>query len=343
MSGSSQIRSEVAVVLPCYNAESTLQRALDSVFAQTYNNCHVYAVDDGSTDRTTQVLAANSHQCSYVSQVHRGPAAARNRAIQMSNSPFVAFLDADDEWFPPKLQRQIALLEDQPDIGLVCSVCLLNEPANEGGRTFSSNVHVSGRLFRELIRNCFVFTPTVLVRRCCLEEAGLFRESLAVSEDFNLWLRIAARWRIAYLQEPLAIVHKHPGNLSATVSDEVRLRNGITAIQDVKASCGQLSPLETRALREAMAERFYFYGSFLLETGAKGPSRRPLASSLRFKTFHWRALAKLALSFLPLRMFQSLMAFKPKIRQRSGLTADAKVSCRRWPPQGRWSNPGNAR
>ena len=236
----------------------------------------------------------------------------------MSNSPFVAFLDADDEWLPPKLQRQIALLEDQPDIGLVCSVCLLNESVNEGGRTLSGSVvHASGRLFRELTRNCFVFTPTVMVRRRCLEDVGLFRESLAVSEDFNLWLRIAARWRIACLQEPLAIVHKHGGSLSATVSDGVRLRNGIAAIQDVKANCGQLSPLETRALREAIAERFYFYGSFLLESGAKGPCRRPLASSLKFNASHWRALSKLALSFLPLRMFRSLTGFRARVQQRS--------------------------
>ena len=235
----------------------------------------------------------------------------------MSNSPFVAFLDADDEWLPPKLQRQIAVLEDQPDVGLVCSVCLLNESVNEGGRTLSGNAHASGRLFRELTRNCFVFTPTVMVRRRCLEDVGLFRESLAVSEDFNLWLRIAARWRIACLQEPLAIVHKHGGSLSATVSDGVRLRNGIAAIQDVKANCGQLSPLEAHALREAIAERFYFYGSFLLETGAKGPCRRPLASSLKFKASHWRALCKLALSFLPLRMFRSLTGFRARVQQRS--------------------------
>ena len=317
MSDHSQIRSEVAVVLPCYNAETTLQRALDSVFIQTYTDFHVYAVDDGSTDRTLQVLAANAHRCSYVSQVHRGPAAARNRAIRMANSPFIAFLDADDEWLPVKLERQIALLKDHPGVALVCSFCLLGDSANEGGRVLSHNVPESGRLFKELIRNCFVFTPTVVVRRRCLEDVGLFRESLVVSEDFNLWLRIAARWRIAYLQESLAVVHKRHGSLSAAVSDADRLSNGISALQDVKAKCGQLSRLEARALRQALAERFYFYGSFLMETGVKGPARRALASSLRFQTSQWRALAKLAISFLPFRLLQSLLGLNANFRQRS--------------------------
>ena len=317
MSNHSQIRTEVAVVLPSCNVETTLQRALDSVFIQTYTDFRVYAVDDGSSDRTLEVLAANADRCSYISQVHLGPAAARNRAIRMSNSPFIAFLDADDEWLPAKLERQIALLKDQPGVGLVSSFCLLGDSANESGRVPSRNVHLSGRLFRELIRNCFVFTPTVVVRRRCLEEVGLFRESLAVSEDFNLWLRIAARWRIAYLQEPLAVVHKGHGSLSARVSDADRLRNGIAALEDVKAKCGQLSPLEAHALRQALAERFYFYGSFLLKTGVKGPARRALASSLRFETSHWRALAKLAISFLPSRLLPSLLGLIAQFRQRS--------------------------
>jgi hypothetical protein len=234
----------------------------------------------------------------------------------MSNSPFLAFLDADDKWLPAKLQRQMALLQEQPDVGLVCSTCLLGESEKEAGRVFPRNVHVTGRLFQGLISNCFVFTPTVVIRRGCLEDVGLFRESLAVSEDFNLWLRIAARWRIAYLQEPLVIVHKRPGSLSATVPDAERLKNGIAALEDVQATCGQLSPLEARALAKALADRFYFYGSFLLQTGSRAPARRALVSSLSFRTSHWRALAKLAVSFLPFRLFQTLVHLIAKFRRR---------------------------
>lgn len=301
------MQSEVSVVLPCYNAETTLQRALDSVYVQTYKNFHICAVDDGSKDRTTQVLAANG--CLYASQVHGGPAAARNRAIRMSRSPFIAFLDADDEWLPRKLERQISLLKKEPNIGMVCTRCVLDGSAIGDSRLFSNNVAMSGRLFQTLALNCFVFTPTVVIRRDCIEEVGLFQESLSVSEDFNLWLRIAARWPIAYLREPLAIVHKSPGSLSATILDAERLKDGIKALQGVQANCGQLSSPEATALRKALAKRFYSYGSFLLKNGDTGPSRTALASSLKLQKSNWRALAKLAISFLPVHLLQPLSTF----------------------------------
>jgi len=190
----------VAVVVPCYNVEFCLARALDSVLGQTYRDFCFYAVDDGSTDGTAQVLEkyANRGVCAH--QIHAGQAAARNRGIRMSESPYVAFLDADDEWLPTKLELQVALLNQDPSIGLICSGCAPGEGSLMGrSGAGTTNLPKSGKLFEQLIRDCFVFTPTVVVRRRCLEEVGLFNESLAVGEDFNLWLRIAARWKIALI------------------------------------------------------------------------------------------------------------------------------------------------
>jgi hypothetical protein len=236
----------------------------------------------------------------------------------MCRSPFLAFLDADDEWLPLKLERQIALLKQDPTLGLVCSLCSISEPGREW-RVIpeADNIPSSGRLFRHLIRTCFVFTPTAVVRRGCLEEVGLFNESLAVSEDFNLWLRIAARWRIAFMPEVLAITHKRPGSLSASISPEKRLRNGVAALEHVQAVCPELSPAEARALRGALAERIYFHGSFFLSTGAKGRSRRKLVSALKLRPTYWRALAKLGLSFLPTRVSKSLIGIKGMSASRS--------------------------
>jgi hypothetical protein len=172
----------------------------------------------------------------------------------------------------------------------------------------------SGRLFAHLARNCFVFTPTVVVRRQCLEEVGLFNESLTVSEDFNLWLRIAARWEIAIVPEVLAIAHKRPGSLSASISPEKRLRSGVASLHHVTATCPHLSSIEHHALRLALAERIYFYGSYLLSIGAKEASRENLASVLKLQPTHWRALAKLALSFVPCAAPAALAEQKSTIR-----------------------------
>ncbi|MGB2634474.1 MAG: glycosyltransferase family A protein [Candidatus Acidiferrum sp.] len=310
VSRDSQIRSDVAVIVPCHNVASYLQRALNSVFAQTFSDFHIYAVNDGSTDGTARVLEANASRCSFVFQPQFGPAAARNRAIQMSNSSFIAFLDADDEWLPQKLERQITLMKQDLTLGLVCSACFVNEPGGDARVTSApQSLLGSGKVFRQLARNCFVFTPTVVVRRRCLEEVGYFNESLAVSEDFNLWLRIAAKWRIACLPEALAIAHKCSGSLSENISPADRLKNGVAALEHVRSSCLQLSPAEAQASHRALAERFYLYGSFLLYSGAKESSRPELAAALKLRPAYWKALLKLFLSFLPTPAFAPCRLF----------------------------------
>jgi glycosyltransferase involved in cell wall biosynthesis len=309
----SHARWEVAVVLPCYNVETCLPRALDSVFAQTYTNFHTYAVDDSSLDGTMRALDTYADRCSFVSQPHAGPGAARNRAIQMSDSPYIAFLDADDEWLPHKLERQIAQLKTDPELGLVCSLCALYESGKQSGSSLCvPRMPSSGRLFRYLAQNCFVFTPTVVVRRRCLEETGLFNESLQVSEDFNLWLRIAARWKIALLPEILAINHRRSGSLSRAISPSERLRNGVAALEDVQSCRPDLTTAETHALRAALAERIYFFGSYLLSAGASGPAREELASVLKLQPLHWRAFAKFLLTLFPAQAYEFLRGFRTR-------------------------------
>ena len=310
----STAQTEVDVIVPCYNVEHCVRRALDSVLRQTHQDFSIYVVDDGCTDNTVQVLKTYTPRCILISQARAGPAAARNRAIRESVSPFVAFIDADDEWRPDKLERQLALLRQNESLGMVCSYCLISEAGSKENRHIVvDNVPHDGRLFKHLVRNCFVFTPSVVVRRRCLREIGLFHEALPVSEDFNLWLRIAARWDIAIVPEIFAIVNKRPGSLSLTISSEERLRSGVAALEHVRSSCSSLSLVEQHALRLALAERIYFYGSHLLSTGAQSVSRQHLASALKLQSTHWRALAKLTLSYLPGEIYGSLARLKSAI------------------------------
>jgi hypothetical protein len=311
----SPTHSEVDVIVPCYNVEHYVRRALDSVLAQIHQDFWIYAVNDGCTDNTMRVLETYAPRCVSIFQAHAGPAAARNRAIRESVSPFIAFIDADDEWLPEKLERQLSLLRQNKSLGMVCSHCLISESGHEENRhSLAVDVPDTGRLFQHLVRNCFVFTPTVVVRRQCLEKIGLFNEALPVSEDFNLWLRIAARWEIAIVPEVLAIAKKRSGNLSETIPPQERLRSGVAALQHVRASCSGLSAAEQHALRLALAERIYFYGSYLLSTGAKTASRKHLTSALELQSTHWRAFAKLALSFLPGEIYGSLARLKSTIK-----------------------------
>ena len=116
---------ETAVIIPCYNAGSCVARALDSVLAQTHQDYRIFVVDDGSTDDTEQVLRNYAGRVVAVRQEHAAQGSARNRAIRLSRSSYVAFLDADDEWLPTKLERQIEAALQRLDAGTygVCERC----------------------------------------------------------------------------------------------------------------------------------------------------------------------------------------------------------------------------
>jgi glycosyltransferase involved in cell wall biosynthesis len=291
---------EVAVVVPTYNAADYIARAVDSVLSQTDVHFSLCVIDDGSTDETASIMERYSGRLAYYRQAHAGQAAARNRGIRMSSSIYVAFLDADDYWLPEKLQRQVALLEQNPKVGLVCSDCGTIAAGRIANTHFETNaVPRAGMIFDRLALDCFIFTPTVMVRRACLDEVGLFNQSLSVSEDFNLWLRIAARWQVAVIPEVLAVREMRAEGLSLSTPPEVYLENGIAALEDVRAVCTELSPQESSALQAAIAERYYVYGSHLLASGQYTQSRKKLASALTEKPAHWRAWTKYGLSLLP--------------------------------------------
>jgi hypothetical protein len=290
----------VAVVVPCHNAANTLERALDSVLSQTLEAIRLYVVDDGSTDATTEILRRYSRYGVCVRQAHLGQAAARNCAISMSKERYVAFLDADDYWLPTKLERQIALLDQNPAVGMVCSDCETLEGREYVGSHFgNSDIPGTGKMFERLTRDCFIFTPTVVVRRECLDEVGLFNEVLAVSEDFELWLRIAARWEIAVVPEVLAVREIRSEGLSLSTRPEIALDQGIAALENVRVTCPELSRNEARALEDAIVQRNYVYGSHLLANGRRRESRTKLITVLRRRPTHWRAWIKYALTFLP--------------------------------------------
>jgi glycosyltransferase involved in cell wall biosynthesis len=326
MQSSAQMRKEVAVVIPCYNAEPCLERALKSVLAQTYRNFCFYAIDDGSTDGTAMVLQsyASHGVCTY--QIHAGQAAARNHGIQASESPYVAFLDADDEWLPEKLEKQVALLDRDPAIGLICSACAPGE-GNPGNDFRYETAHLprSGRLFEQLVRDCFVFTPTVMVRRRCLEQVGLFDEALAVGEDFNLWLRIAARWKIEVVPEVLAIRHWRAVSLSSSTDPSLRLLSGIANLEKVRSVCSELTSREKRALNQTLGEQKYRYGSYLLSRGERLASRTQLISALALRISNWRAIAKLGLGLLPVSVSHTFVEMVGRFKLRFRAANSAKT------------------
>ena len=203
---------EVTVVIPAYNAASTIGAALDSVFTQTFTDLEVIVVDDGSADDLEGALAPWRQRIAVVRQENRGPGAARNAAVARASGRLVAFLDADDEWLPEKLARQVAYFARYPETGLL-------HTGIQGDRWDGREPEPPRHAFCELFHtDFFVRTLTVMVPRRVLEEVGGFDERREVHvEDWELWLRIAARHPVGYIPEPLAV--RRPGGLMSRQID----------------------------------------------------------------------------------------------------------------------------
>jgi glycosyltransferase involved in cell wall biosynthesis len=210
---------EVSVVVPAYNASRTIDAALDSVFAQTFRDFEIVVVDDGSTDDTAAVVADRAGVL-LLTQPNSGPAAARNAAIARTSGRLVAFLDADDIWLPEKLERQVNYFSTHQTAGLVHTAVIVSDvprmrPRGHGVQPEDESEPPTNRFAEIFHGDRDVNTLTAMVRREVLDEVGPFDERRELHvEDWDLWLRIAARYPIGFLSRPSAI-HRPGGSMSS--------------------------------------------------------------------------------------------------------------------------------
>lgn len=223
----------VTVVIPAYNAESYIHVALGSIGEQTLRDLEVVLVDDGSSDGTVREAErfSGSLDLKIIRQANAGPAAARNFGIRQARGRFCAFLDSDDVMLPERLQEQAALLMANPGLGLVHTDLMTFDEAGVIHRTrraFSDPC--GGAILDRLLLDNFITTSTVMAPTERLRAAGFFDESRRISEDFELWLRMAARWEVGYIDRPLVKYRSRPGSLS-----DDKLAAGIAALEVVEA------------------------------------------------------------------------------------------------------------
>ena len=180
-------------------------RAVDSALNQSFQDLEVVVIDDGSTDHTAHRLASYGGRIKYYRNPERqGVSAARNRGIRESSGPLVAFLDSDDFWLPKKIETQVIFFGQNP--GAVA--CQLEEVwIRNGKRVNPKKIHKkpSGDIFLPSLRLCLVSPSAVMLRRGILDEIGGFDETLPVCEDYDLWLRIALRYPVHLIPEPLVV------------------------------------------------------------------------------------------------------------------------------------------
>jgi glycosyltransferase involved in cell wall biosynthesis len=204
----------VSVVIPAYNRAAFIEAAVETVLAQTFTDYEVIIVDDGSQDDTATVCA---HLCSrdgrvrYFYQENRGLSAARNFGIREARGEFLAFLDSDDLWEQTKLAKQVAIMETDANVGVV--YCDWADFDQSGRRTPGVHPPELGfpTIYENLLYNNVIHgsASAVLIRTECFERVGLFDESLQCLEDWDMWLRIATKYRFAKVPEVLVYLLQH--------------------------------------------------------------------------------------------------------------------------------------
>jgi glycosyltransferase involved in cell wall biosynthesis len=179
-----------------------LPAAIDSIINQTLQPLEIIVVDDGSTDKTAEMLAENYPGVLTLSQENLGVSSARNSGVEHSKGNWIAFLDSDDLWLPDKLEKQVELLNEFPGHRL----CHSNEMWIRNGRRVNPmNKHKKsgGQIFEACLPICAISPSSALIEKQLLQEVGGFDEDLPACEDYDLWLRICAVHPVLYVEEPL--------------------------------------------------------------------------------------------------------------------------------------------
>ena len=253
------------MVIPAYNAEDCIARAISSVLAQTLPPHEIVIVDDGSTDGTADI-AKRFAGVRVLSQLRAGASQARNAGIRACNGEIVAFLDADDEWLESKLEKQLDLHQGQ-DIALsFCRSNEFDEQGNELGDTFRDLAPRRGNVWRDLLATNFIATPTVMASRENLVALGGFDTRLKVGEDQDMWIRLARLGPVDFVDDSLVRVHLRPGGLSGSgFHDQVNYTLPMIW-RHIQTLRSDLSDDEIRAIRSARTGRTgrnaYAHGEF---------------------------------------------------------------------------------
>ncbi len=193
---------DISVIIPTYNREAFIGRALDSVLAQSSQPAEVIVIDDGSTDSTAALLRQSYPEVTYVYQENQGVSSARNAGVAIAQGDWLALLDSDDEWLPAKLAAQSAALSQNPEFR-ICHTDEIWIRHNERVNPMRKHEKSGGWIYEKCLPMCVISPSSVLIHRSVFDNVGGFDEQLPACEDYDLWLRICASYPVLFVDDLL--------------------------------------------------------------------------------------------------------------------------------------------
>lgn len=324
-----QTLPSVDVIIPVYNGERYLEEAVRSAIFQTWPPQHIIIADDGSTDATAGIAQALANQfpsVKYVRLPHGGSAAARNGGLAASSSPFVAFLDADDVWYPSKLERQMEVfLRSDSHLGVVYANY---ENIDENGAILADlpvfRCAARGNIFNGiLVGTCVIAgsSSAVVVRREFFDAVGGFDTNLYNGEDWEMWIRLASVCSFDYCEETLVKRRVHRHSKTGSKKMQTQLRRAISDVSIYNKWSHQVfdDPVSLRVSQKRILVMIFpyiyafssinrFYDD--LNRIEEGLSRRIFGTRCNF----WKILAETLLNYLKWKMVSILFGKRELFR-----------------------------
>lgn len=301
----------VSVLLTCFNHLDYLPACLEGIEGQTYQDFEVVALDDGSTDGTREYLAARAGQLRVeLNEENLGTYGTLNRGLELARGEFIAVLNDDDVWHPEKLRRQVELIDECPDIGLVhTDGCFIDGSGAvlEGSPLgFEFPRTRTGDVLLDLCYANKIIASAALVRRQCFEDLGGFDPSYFGSGDWQMWIRIAEQWQVGFVEERLTDYRVHGANASHKLEriwrDDEALRSWL-----MPRFAMWEGRFPAKDLRRAEAHNLACLGTVQALNGDPRAARSSYAASMSLCPGRWQSWVRYAATFLPKSWFRRLL------------------------------------
>jgi glycosyltransferase involved in cell wall biosynthesis len=300
----------VTVLLTCYNHFRYLPEALEGVRKQTFRDYEIIAIDDGSKDETREWLAKQPDVRCVFNEQNLGTYETLNVGLRIARGEFIAVLNDDDVWLPNKLARQVELLDGHPGVGLVHTGGHFID--GDGKQTegnplgFAFPRFETGDILLGLVYENKIIASAALARRACFDEGGGFNREYFGSGDWEMWFRIAERWHVGFVDEPLTLYRVHGANASHKLEriwrDDEKLREWIAG--ELPEYAGRFSQMD---YQRAVAFNQAALGTVKTLNGNPAGGRQAYARSIRLNPSRWKTYARWLATFLPPQTFRRLL------------------------------------
>lgn len=269
----------VSVIIPTFNRIDLLKQTVDSVRSQTFRDYELIIVDDGSTDGTTEWLQTLS-DVRFVSQKNSGIASSRNKGASLSLGKWLAFLDHDDLWDEKKLEIQADFAESNPDLGMLS---IRHVRLGRTPKPCNRPSWVKGDLFLKEYSESFIHTSSVMIRKDVFQAVGGFPTEYRFADEFDVWLKIAKSYPIAYYNEPLVFIRLYDSNTS---HNRVGVR---TDTYDILTKHYDPDKIPEAVYRKTMSDHDISFGRAFVNTGEIDSALAWFRKSIERTPFRFRS------------------------------------------------------